>query len=224
MWFRRRFGTVLLVFASGCSQSSPGGPSPGQPSTIPASYTVSGTLFETVDGVSRPIQGQVRLFDTGTCPSTGGCRVEQEVSVQTDGNGHYTAQAAPGSLVFAYPRGFSGKVQPCVSSARVVKATTIDVEILPAGSVGTPPAAADPIITGFVYENTSDGRRPLRDVVAWLEVGIESYAVALTQTDQTGHFFFCRVNSPVRMGVSSYQEWFREIPGTGNLSFEIGLR
>ena len=58
----------------------------------------------------------------------------------------------------------------------------------------------------------------------WLESGLSSYLVALTQTDEAGRFFLCRVNAPVWMGVSSPQEWFRSIPGTADTFFEIELR
>jgi hypothetical protein len=80
------------------------------------------------------------------------------------------------------------------------------------------------MITGFVYETTSQGRKPLPGVVVWLEAGLNSYLIAVTQTDEAGRFFLCRVNAPVWMGVSSYQEWFQAIPGIGDHFFEIELR
>ena len=122
--------------------------------------------------------------------------------------------------MFAYGRDVSGLWQPCLASALVDKDTNIDVGVVPAGSSLTPPAAASPMITGFVYETTAQGRKPLRGVVAWLEAGINSYLVALTQTDEAGRFFLCRVNAPVWMGVSSPQEWFQSIPGTADMFFE----
>ena len=80
------------------------------------------------------------------------------------------------------------------------------------------------MITGLVYETTSQGRKPLRGVVVWLEAGLSSYLVAVTQTDEAGRFFLCRVNAPVWMGVSSYQEWFQSIPGTADSFFEVELK
>jgi len=50
-----------------------------------------------------------------------------------------------------------------------------------------------------------------------------SYPIAKTQTDEAGRFFFCRVNAPVRMGVSGYQEP-QFIPGISDLYFEIELK
>jgi hypothetical protein len=89
------------------------------------------------------------------------------------------------------------------------------------------------MITGLVYETTAEGRNPLRGVLAWLEVGSgDSYLVAKTQTDEAGRFFFCRVNVPVRMGVSRYQDMVMAgykdgvafVPGAGDMFFEIDLR
>lgn len=34
---------------------------------------------------------------------------------------------------------------------------------------------------------------------AWLEAGLEGYLVASNRTDESGRFFFYRVNAPVRM-------------------------
>jgi hypothetical protein len=80
------------------------------------------------------------------------------------------------------------------------------------------------MITGFVLETTAQGRRPLQGVEVWLDVGQGIYRVAVTQTDEAGRFFLCNVNAQVGMGVSSYSEWFRSVPGTGDSFFEIELK
>jgi hypothetical protein len=156
------------------------------------------------------------------------CIPEKAEVVDTDQNGRYTVQVTvfPRTRVFVAGAGLhAAGEQPCLASALVDKDTTIDVEVFPTGSSSTPPQVAGPMITGFVYETTPQGRNPLRGVGAWLEVGTgDSFPVARTQTDDAGRFFFCRVNAPVGMGVSSYKEWFRSIPGTGDLSFEIELK
>jgi hypothetical protein len=79
------------------------------------------------------------------------------------------------------------------------------------------------MITGLVYETTAQGRQPLRGVVVWLEAGANGYLVAVTQTDDTGRFFLCRVNAPVWMGVSSREEWFESVAVTADTFFEIEL-
>jgi hypothetical protein len=238
--FRRLLWASLLAWLASCNNSgptSPGGPSPpGSPSLpAPQSYVVSGTVSETVGGISRPSGSRkIDLYISGSTCISGQpipCITEQAPVVETDQNGRYTAQATvlAKTLVFVAGAGLHATgQQPCLASALVDKDTTIDVEVFPAGRSSTPPPAAGPMITGFVYETTSQGRNPLRGVWAWLEVGFaDSFPVARTQTDDAGRFFFCRVNAPVRMGVgiSGYQEWpLQSIPGTGDMSFEIELK
>ena len=228
MVFRRSLAVSLVAWLGGCSNSvptSPANPSPANPSPpVPQSYVVAGVLSETVDGVSRPLAGrQVHLYISGTCPGPPGCTVERgREPFYTDNSGRYTAEV-PKTRVFVSAN--VPGLQPCVAGAAVDRDTTIDVQVVPAGSSFTPPPAASPMITGFVYETTPQGRKPLGGVGAWLEVGFaDSYRVAITQTDDAGRFFLCRVNAPVRMVVSSRQDWAQSIPGTGDMFFEIELR
>lgn len=246
--FHRLLTALLLAWLAGCNDSSPTpptSPSPPSPPT-PQSYIVSGTVSETVNGASRPVAGRrVDIFMSGICEQIipgGDCAREKAEVIDTDQNGRYTVQvhvpdsrpSLPKPLVFVTGAGLHALgQQPCLASALVDKDTTIDVQVFPIGGSLTPPAAASPMITGFVYETTSQGRKPLRGVGAWLEVGSgDSYLVARTQTDDAGRFFFCRVNAPVRMGVASHQDMvvsgYRDgvafIPGTGDMSFEIELR
>lgn len=186
------------------------------------SYVVSGILSETVDGLSRPLAGlRVDLWiDQGsTYPA-----VRRRQNSITDHNGRYTAQV-PKSRVFVMLADHYDGTQPCLASAAVDKDTTIDVQVVPAGS--TPPMAASPMITGFVYETTPQGRNPVRGAGVWLDASGDEVFVAWTGTDAGGRFFLCRVNAPVLVGVSAsgYQtSWSQSIPGTGDMFFEIELR
>ena len=237
----------LLAWLSGCHNSMPSSPatSPTSPSLpAPQSHVVSGTVSETVEGISRPVAGRrVDVFISGICDQVipgRDCASEKAEVVDTDQNGRYTVQVPDGRplsrkpLVYVAAAGLHAPgQQPCLASALVDNDRTIDVQVFPTGSSFTPPDAASPIITGFVYETTAQGRNPLRGVRAWLEVGsADSYLVARTQTDNDGRFFFCRVNAPVRMGVSGYEDMvmagYRDgvasIPGAGDMFFEIQLR
>jgi hypothetical protein len=231
--FRRLLAASLVTWLVCCNDSVPTSPaSPSLPT--PQSYVVSGTVSETVDGVSRPLAGRkVDLYLSGICeqilPGRDCAREKTEV-VETDQNGRYTVRVqvpdsrplSPKPLVFVTGAGLhAAGHQPCLGSALVDKDTTIDVEVFPVGSSSTPPAGAGPMITGFVYETTPQGRNPVRGVWAHLEVGFtDSYYVARTQTNDAGRFFFCRVNRPVRMVVSEVVS----IPGTGDMHFEIEVK
>ena len=229
--FRRLLAASLLAWLPGCSSSVPNPPtSPSVPA--PQSYVVSGTVFETVAGISRPVAGRkVDLYISGICdqimPGRDCAREKAEV-VETDQKGRYTVQVpdsrplSPKPLVFVTGAGLhAAGQQPCLASALVDHDTTIDVEVFPVGSSSTPPPSASPMLTGFVYETTPKGRNPVRGVWAHLQVGAaDSWPVAKTQTDDAGRFFFCRVNRPVQMVVSEVTN----IPGTGDMFFEIELK
>lgn len=213
--FGRLLAAPLLAWLAGCNDSAPTLPiSPSLPQ--PVTYMVSGIVSETVDGVSRPLAGRrVNLWISQ--PGHGWAQ-----SSTTDHNGRYTAEV-PKSRVFVT----SGGQQPCLASVSVDNDRTIDVQLVPAGSSTKPPSAASPMITGFVYETTPQGRNPLQgvyvsvDAVPYLEV-----YVASTQTDDGGRFFVCRVDTPVGLVVSGigYQDWSQLIPGTSDMVLEIELK
>ena len=217
--FRRLLAVSLLAWLAGCNNSMPTSPANPSPST-PLSYVVSGVVSETVDGVSRPLAGRtVHLWISQ--PGTGWAQ-----SSTTDQNGRYTAQV-PRARVFVSGWHPPDQEQPCLASAVVDKDTTIDLQFVPAGRSLTPPPAASPMITGLVYETTPQGRNPLRDVYVGLDASID-VPVALTQTDDAGRFFLCRVNAPVVLSVgvdpNRHQPWSQSIPGNGDMFFEIELR
>lgn len=204
-------GAVLLA---GCNSL------PTLPAGSPrdAAYTLSGTVSQTVEGVSRPLAGRsvvlwIQQADSG--------RTQLET---TDQNGRYVAQV-PEARVFVSAWGDDG-VQPCLASATVAKDTTLDVEVVPRGSAPTPPAAASPLITGFVYETTPQGRSPVRGAHISVDASWDVW-VAGTRTDDAGRYFLCRVNTPVRMVVSAgggYQDSWHSLTGTTDMVLDIELQ
>jgi hypothetical protein len=230
---------LLLVLPAGCNDSSSARPTSASPPSPPTiqSFVVSGTVSETVDGISRPLPGhKVDIYISGSASTLAGgcfsgqpgCIPEKAEVAETDQNGRYTVQMTvfPKTRVFVAGTGLHGSgQQPCVASALVEKDTTIDVELFPLDRYLTPSPVDGPMITGVVYETTPQGRNPLRGVWAGLDVGFgDSWPVARIQTDDAGRFFFCRVNTPVRMAVRSYDDWLRDLPGTGDMFFEIELK
>jgi hypothetical protein len=216
-WSRLFAATVLLACVFGCSKVSPTSPTSVTPSS-PASYTLSGTLFETADGISRPLPERSVFF---WIQESNGGRTQW---VSTDQTGRYIVQV-PRSRVFAVAAHPPDQQQPCLASAMVDRDTTLDVEVAPTGSSTTPPAAASPLITGFVYETTPQGRTPVRGVYVSVDAANDAW-VANTQTDDTGRFFLCRVNTPVQMVVSlsGYQDVWKSIGGTNDMAMEIELK
>jgi hypothetical protein len=119
-----------------------------------------------------------------------------------------------------------GKRQPCIASASVQKDTVIDVQVF-TGSPAAPAGPAGPMITGFVYETTPEGRKPLPGAAVWLDLSSDAY-IANTETDEAGRFYLCRVNTSARMDVSAdgYEpyQYSEFVSGAGNRTFEFEFR
>jgi hypothetical protein len=213
----------VLLPGAACDSSAPTAPTPPPP---PATYGVTGVVSETVDGISRPLADTslwLTIWETEGLPAGLTLR-GSGLDLITDSKGRYTARV-PKSRVFVTVHGF--KRQPCIASGSVNKDTTIDVQVFPQGrSIPMPPSSLGPIITGFVYETTAAGRKPLRGAEAWLDISQDGY-VANTETDETGHFFLCRVDTRVRMDVfmTGYEpyQYGELVSGTGDryLQFEF---
>ena len=204
----------------GCGHSSPTAPTPPPQAS---SYLVSGTVREMVEGTSRAVANQflsLWIQETEGLPQGLLMRGSSQYT-HTDDSGRYSAQVPARSTVFV--SAVWGKRQPCVASAMVVRDTVIDVQVF-SGSSDAQAATAGSMISGFVYENTPQGRKPLRGAAAWLDLWSDVY-VASTETDANGRFYFCGVNAVVRMDVDAqgYQPNVHSvsISGSGNQSFEF---
>jgi hypothetical protein len=221
MTIRHVAAASLLAWVAGCNSASPAVPTDPRDPEPPAevTYVVSGVVSEVVDGVSRPLPGR-QVFLWIAQPNRGWSQ-----TVVSDQSGRYTA-AVPKSRVFAYSWHPPDQHQPCLASAVVDRDTILNVEVVPAGTPATPPAAASPLLTAFVYETTPQGRVPLQGVHVSVE-GAWDVWVATTRTDETGRFYLCRLNTPVQMVVSAgngYQDWWQSIPGDRDLAVEIELK
>jgi hypothetical protein len=207
---------------AGCDAPAPTsatGPSPQVRQA--ASYVISGLVAERIDGTSRPL---AEAFVGLKVAEPGSLRTE---STGTDQNGRYTAQV-PRSRVYVWAEGPSEVEQPCVTSAAIDRDTTMpDVELIPARTSARLRSAPRPLITGFVYETSAQGRNPLRGVQAILfQQNAQDNPVAQVEVDDAGRFLLCRVNTPLILVVAlyGYEPWSQLVSGTTDLDLEIELR
>jgi hypothetical protein len=175
-------------------------------------------VSETVNGISRPmVDRQVHLWIQSSNHAF-------TQVVTTDQCGRYMT-SVPASRVFATAWHPPDQQQPCVASAAVNRDTTLDVEVLPTDGPSAPPSSASPLITGFVYESTPQGRKPLPGVHISVDASSDVW-VAYTRTDDAGRFFLCRVNAPVQMVISAgngYRDVWQSLPGTVDMVLDIEL-
>ena len=219
----RIFFAASLVPCLACGGNSlPGSPS-SPAASEPVTYVVSGVVSEFVGGVPRPVANHsLWLFIQETEGLPAGILLRgSSQAAATDQSGRYFARV-PRSRVFV--SAVWGKQQPCVASASVIRDTTIDVETVAPGGAAVPLSTPSPLITGFVFESTAQGRKPIAGASAWLDLSSDAY-IASTESDETGHFYFCRANARARIDVSvnGYQPYQRSefISGSSDASFEF---
>jgi hypothetical protein len=205
----RAAGLCLLFVMSACGEeprSLPTAPTvPTAPSTpVAPTFTLSGVITERFSG--RPVQKAnvwVHPFTLAQVRSwpPGGMRM-----TPSDRDGRYTISGLP-SLgpvwVVAWPElwdPFSAPyVHQCVTTVTVEGDATLDVTVssttdlvaLNASTGPTPPNSR--IVSGTVFEITSNGRQPVSNVwVGWAAVsGLDDSFMAETRTDAAGHYRLC---------------------------------
>ena len=209
--------SVLLLVR--CSESLQ--PSPSSSSQTTLNYLVSGTVTETVNRVTRPLGNHTVILHVLEADGLedDATRLLTTRNVTTTYNGYY-AVPVPRSRVFVTA---SGRRQPCIASARIDRDTTLNVQVFPEGHPVELPFAPGPLVSGFVYERTPEGRRPVRGATARLDLAQDAY-VANTETDETGRFFFCSVDARVRMDVFGGYDPYSQggfVGGGGDELFEF---
>ncbi len=189
----RILAAPLAVLAAGllaaCNDSAPTPPTtPSPQSESAATYLLSGIVYETLNGAPRPVADiRVDIYYLQSCGTN--CSTQSVQVVRSDQSGRYTLEMPKArAFVFAWYPGS----EPCLATAAVDKDTALDVHVVPVGP-SLPLAAGPPMLTGIVYENTPQGKTPLRAADVWLEVGSgEGWPVARTRTDDAGRFRLCQ--------------------------------
>ncbi len=143
-------------------------------------------------------------FDSSTGGGGAPCTLySRSVSFQrgasTDGNGRYAIKGFPNG-VFSIVAGDDGYGrfglrydQPCAVEIELVAPTaTADVELFSVDSPMPDAIRSPPLLTGIVFEQAENGRRPLAGAKIFLETSWGG-AEARTTTDENGRYALCRV-------------------------------
>ena len=202
---RRAAGLCLLLVMSACGdepRSLPTAPTvPNLPSPVGPTFTLSGVITERFSGL--PVQAaSVWVWPfTSRSPQLASWR-DADDAVRRRRTVHHLR--APGSRARLGKHGanlgdaFSAPyVHQCVTTVTVEGDATLDVTVssttdlvaLNASTGPTPPNSR--IVSGTVFEITSNGRQPVRNVwVGWRSVCMDGF-VAETRTDAAGHYRVC---------------------------------
>lgn len=200
-------GLCLFVVMSACGReplSLPVAPTvPSVPSTpVAPTFTLSGVITERISG--RPVQGakvwvwpftfaQVRSWPPGGMRTT-----------PSDGAGRYTISGLPSlgpvwvGTAQTWGDAFSAPyVHQCVTTVTVEGDAPLDVTISSTTDLVALNASTGPIppnsriVSGTVFEITSNGRQPVRNVWVGWEASVMDGTVAETRTDAAGHYRVC---------------------------------
>ena len=203
--------------------------------------TATATVY--VSSFTRPLvgphilSGEVFSFETG--PITDGAQVDIWVTQQVDGMGyhydathgfplidelgHFQAPGLPDSHVMVRV-GKGGYEQPCAVTSTVNGDQSVRVELMPvsafdAAHAPRPQMAADPSVTGQIFEITATGRQPVAGAKVWLEWPL-GLTFARTISDRSGGYYVCNVgNLPEKGFVIVTKEGYETTSvDPGNLS------
>jgi hypothetical protein len=177
---RRVAGLSLLLVMSACGEetrSLPTAPTvPNIPSPVAATSTLSGVITERFSG--RPVQGA-------------GVWVWPFTFAQVRG-------WPPVHMAQTWGDAFSAPyMHQCVTTTTIDGDATLDLTVssttdlaaLNASTGLTPPNSR--IVSGTVFEITSKGRQPVRNVWVGWEASVMDGLVAETRTDAAGHYSLC---------------------------------
>ena len=193
---------MLTVF--GCADGGRTQSSPATPiaPTVPQAQThaLSGRVVGATAEGSRPV-GDVRIEIAIYPPSGIFPRPGSFATAVTDAEGRYRVEdlSHGSSVVLTTPRW--SRSQPCGAAATIDADTSLDIELVSAP--GVPRAIqGEPAISGIVYEDTAEGRRPVADAAVGNEAVCWTgyFAQAWTRTDADGRYELCRLPSPDIIG------------------------
>lgn len=189
---RLLFVAVVVAFVAACN-SSPSSPSvapPPTPQPVAQVSMVTGTVWESTIAGRQPLPG-VGIDLSGEFQSW-------PPTTTTDAQGHYQVTTVHGTgKVRAVLAGYS---QPC--RVPVTATTGIDVYMVSnalLATTGIPSSMpiVPPTLTGLVFEQTPQGRRPIvgATVIGDFTGGDGWAPSATTQSDATGRYLLCAVAS-----------------------------
>lgn len=227
--------SAIMLLAAACrgTQPSPVAPSaipssPAAPPT-PAAAAVRGIVYEVTTDERRPLFGA-------------GVDISPEYqswppTFVTDADGRFALSAGLGALnplkIIATKHDYS---QPCrvpVRDAQVDhEVYLVSNDLLSAtGAPSSMPIAA-PVLTGRVFERTSNGEQPVARASITLDfTGGDGWAPsATTITDAAGRYLLCNVVDANRLGIAAlvrktgYGDVFVQVPVHSGGSFDLELQ
>jgi hypothetical protein len=112
--------------------------------------------------------------------------------ISADSLGNYRADFLPGATILLEAVG-SGTEQPCAATVPLTNSNaTLDFELESSDDPLPDLHTTPPVLTGIVYEQTAQGKVPIRGAKLWYSP-IMDLTGATTTTDNDGRYALCRL-------------------------------
>jgi hypothetical protein len=231
----RHVAVAALVFALGCNETAPSNPlsatPPAPPTAAPAPgamVTVSGTVWIHDAGSVRP-DANGRMF--GWVQEARQGRTTGQVP--TDGAGRFSFPVPIGAQV-RLQSSITNGYQPCQVVVRADGDVAQDIHaVVDRQQLGAQLPAEflthTPLISGMVFEQTDDGRRPLPDVRVELDgLGGLGWVAATTLTDANGRYVLCGLGDDrstyLYASKTGYRLFESAVTLSGNANVDVEMR
>jgi hypothetical protein len=214
MRFMGQFALLICGALSGGScadgPSAPTAPTPAAVQTTnsasdpPAqitsgSFVVSGVITQVTAAGPRPLEGA--LANAWIQQDRFGYSHQWAYGkVVTDAAGRYELRPLPSGVTVRLEVWKEGYVQQCAAPLlKVMDHATVDAQLVARANVSGVPTAVPPpapgfrLITGTVFERTSDGLRPFPHALVDYEPVMDSPA-AVTYSDENGRYVLCGIS------------------------------
>lgn len=196
---------LVLAACSGGSSEGPGGnvgspaPQPPAPAPPPPAFVVRGELFSFDTGMIA--NADVNLWVQ--IPGSGDSYWWTNGPLQSDGLGLFEAKV-PESDIFLLADN-DDFVQPCAVRNKVTQDVEVRIEMLPKSALNVidaprPQLSFEPSVTGTLFENTANGRRPISGANLRAQDASES-GIATTRSDLGGGYYLCNLPSDTYIEV-----------------------
>jgi hypothetical protein len=199
-------GLILLAAACGEPPRSPVAPSaplPPNSTTLPptpAQFNITGVVYETSADGRRPLAGvgiDVSVEYQSWRPQT-----------TSDAEGRYSISGMSPTLALKLIATKAGYSQPCrlpiIATNQVHDVYLVSNEVL--STTGVPPtlSVVQPTLSGLVFEQTPEGRRPISGaaVIGDFTGGMGWAPSATTRTDTSGRYVLCNVVDASGLGLA----------------------
>jgi len=216
---------VICALGTACGSPNAPTPSPTVPSpTPPIAPPVVSSLMGTV--VERTPQGERPLGGAFVWGQLHGASLLGQV--RADEIGRYQLRGLLSGARLQVIAGKEGYFQQCAVEITVGELPHLDITLIADSNLSSSRDSVPPsppgfrIVTGGVYEPTTEGRRAVANVVVFYEGGVD--VAAGTRTDGQGRFLTCGLRQSRAVWISAAFGGGITVPPGGDADIEIEVK